>query len=140
MNCVIPNEGKLLAIYWWLGTDGSDLEDFVVDLFVNNVSVVNASTAADFTLASFTGYAQVSVPRASFGSPSIVSNVAQITSSVSPTFDCTGGSPQTAYGWLMRGASSGDIVAGANFDTPRVMSPGTQEILDPFRIKFQTLH
>jgi len=138
MNMVIPNEGKLLWLYWALGTDGSDLEDFVVDLFSSNTTVVDASTATDFTIATFTGYAQVPVDRADFAAPSISSNVAIIDDSTFPVFTCTGGSPQTVYGWIMRGATSGDIVAGQNFDSPRVMNPGATESLDPFEFKFKT--
>lgn len=138
MLMVIPNEGKLLWLYWAIGTDGSDLEDFVVDMFSNNETVDDASTGADFTIATFTGYAQVAVARADFGSPSIVSNIANINDPTFPEFTCTGGSPQTCYGWLMRGATSGTIVAGANFDTPRVMAPGATEQLDPFTYKFKT--
>jgi hypothetical protein len=138
MLMVIPNEGKQLWLYYVLSSDGSDVEDFVVDLFSSNTTVVDASTGADFTIATFSGYAQVSVPRTDFGSTSIVSNVAQIDDTTPPAFTCSGGSPQTVYGWIMRGAVSGTIYAGQNFDTPRVMSGGASETLTPFRFKLKT--
>ncbi len=138
MLMVSPNEGKLLVEYWAFGSDGSDLEDFVVDLFSSNTTVVDASTGADFTIATFTGYAQFDVARADFASPTIVSNVALINDPTPPTFSCSAGSPQTVYGWIMRGAVSGKVIVGQNFDTPRVMAPGTTETLDPFTLKTKT--
>jgi hypothetical protein len=139
MNMVMPNEGKLKYQYWALCTNGSDLEDFVVDLFVSNTTVGNSSTAADFTIASFTGYAQVAVTRASLSAPAITSNVAYTSKSTPPSFTCTGGSSQTAYGWIMRGATSGKIIFGQNFDVARVMSAGATETLTPFQFGQKTL-
>lgn len=135
---VSPDEGKLLLIYWALSSDGSDFENFVVDLFVNNETVDDDSTGADFTLGTWTGYVQINVARSDFDAPSIISHVANMTDPTSPNYTCTAGSPQTAYGWIMRGASSGTVIFGQNFNTPRLMAPGTTEELDPFTIKLKS--
>lgn len=137
MNMVIPNEGKQLILdeLFRLATTR---ESFVLDLFQSNTTVVDASTGADFTIATFTGYAQVAISRGSFSAATIVSNVGQIDKTSAPTFTCSGGSSQTVYGWILRGATSGIIYAGQNFDTPRVMAPTAVEAIDPFRIKSKT--
>ena len=139
MNMVIPNEGKEKLLDWAIHDDGTGLEDYSLRLFKNNVPVANDSTLATFTQADFVGYANLSVTRAQMGSPAIVSNVAYRTRSSVPTFSCTGGSPQMVYGWILVSVLSGLVLAGQNFDTPRVMSSGATESIDPFKIGLQTL-
>lgn len=136
MNMVIPNEGKAAWLDDLFG--GVAPEDFLVDLFQSNTTVVNASTAADFTIATFTGYNQVALARAGFSAAAIVANVAVTTSAVAPTFLCTGGAAQTVYGWILRGDTTGLVYAGQNFDVPRVMSNGISQALDPFAIRLKT--
>lgn len=138
MLMVIPDEGKLKWLYWALDTDGSDLEDFVLDLYQNNYTPDDASTASSFTVSSFGGYAQVSLLRSAFGAPAITSHVAYSGVSTPPAFSCTSGGSQTAYGWYLRGATSDKVLAAAAFDVPRVMSPGATETLDPFRLGLKT--
>jgi hypothetical protein len=140
MSMVIPNEGKLLWLDRALRTPTNAPEDYVCQLFQSNTTVVDASTLTDFTIATFPGYADVSVPRSAFGAPTISSNIAQTVVGASPSFDCTGGAGQTVYGWLLVGAVSGKIIAGQNFAAPRVMVTGANETLAPFTFKFQTFH
>jgi len=138
VNMVIPNEGKALLATMCFAYPVPVTEDFVVDLYQNNYTPTDSSTASSFTVAAFTGYAQVAVARSTFGTPGIVANVAQITSSVSPLFTCTGGGGQTVYGWYMRGATSNKVYAAAAFDTPRVLNPIASELLQPFTINLKT--
>lgn len=137
MNMVIPNEGKTQMLEQLFRTAAAR-EDFKLDLFQSNTTVGNASTAGDFTIATFTGYAQAAIARADFSAATVVSNEGSITKTAAPTFTCSGGSPQTVYGWILRGATTGVIYAGQNFDTPRVMSTGAVEAIDPFTIKDKT--
>lgn len=139
MNMVIPNEGKQLWLEWALPGDGTSFEDFEINLFSNDYTPVDGSTDSDFTAATFGGYAQVDAERADFGAPSISSNVAYSLLSFVPTFTQTSGSPQTVYGWWMRGATSGIVLAAQRFDTARVMAIGATETLDPFRIGLKSI-
>lgn len=138
MNMVLPDEGKVKILDELFRTTTAR-EDFVLDLFQNDVVVNDLSTFTDFTVSTFTGYAQVSIPRSSFSAAVIVGGVGAITKSAAPTFTCTGGSAQNAYGWILRGASSGVIYAGQNFDAVRSISAGATESIDPFTIKDKTL-
>jgi len=137
MNMVIPNEGKQLILDELFRLTTSR-ESFVCDLFSSNTTVGNASTGADFTIATFTGYAQVSISRSGWNAATVVSNEGNISATTAPSFTCTGGSSQTVYGWILRGATSGKIYAGQNFDVARVMSAGATESLNPFTIKDKT--
>lgn len=138
MNMVIPDEGKLLWLYWALVSDGSDFEDFVLDLFSNDYDPDDDSSVADFDVATFTGYAQVAIARSSFGAPALVGHVAYATRGAVPTFNCTGGTLQTVYGWFLRGADSDTVLAAARFNTPRDMIPGAMEAIDPAKVGLKT--
>lgn len=137
---VIPNEGKTLWLYWALESDGTDFEDFLVKLYKNNYVPVDASTLANFTISTFTGYADFNVDRADFGSPAIVANVAYETAGVIPSYTCTAGGPEDCYGWLMVGVVSGKVLAAEKFPLPISVVNGLTITLDPFKIALQTLH
>lgn len=134
---VVPNEGKLKMLDEIFRLTTSR-ESFVLDLFSNNETVDDASTGADFTIATFTGYAQVAIARGDFSAATIVSNEGTITKTAAPSFTCTAGSPQTVFGWILRGATSGIVYAGQNFDVSRSMAPGSTESIDPFTFKDKT--
>ena len=134
---VIPDEGKILWLYWALCTDGSDLEDFILKTYKNNYTPVDGSTAGDFTESNFTGYSSVAIARSSLPDPTITSHVAITTRSAVPTFTCTAGAAQDMYGWYLVGAVSGDVVAAQRFDNPRNMAPGAQEQIQ-VQFKFKT--
>jgi len=135
---VIPNEGKLILLNNAMCVNTPGPEDFELALFVANVAVADASTFADFTLATFTGGSPIAISRASMPTPTIVSNVAVTTRATPPSWTNTGATTETAYGWILYGATSGKVIAGQNFDTARVMSPGSVETLDPFVFKLKT--
>lgn len=137
-NMVIANEGKIKWLGWALVSDGSDFEDFVISLYQNNYVPEETDTAGNFTVATFTGYADVPADRANFSDPTIAANIATSVLSFFPTFTCTGGASQVVFGWYMLGATSGTLLAAQVFDAPRTMSPGISEILNPFQISLKT--
>lgn len=138
-NMVILNDGKKLLLDQAFGQSSSP-EDYVVDLYSNNHVPVDVDTAASFTVAAFTGYAQVSIPRASFGAATIVTGpLANLLSSTVPTFTCTGGGGQTVYGFFLRGAISGTAYLAQYFTGGRAITSGLSEILYPFQIQLGSL-
>jgi hypothetical protein len=138
MNMVIPNEGKTVALNTELNSGSTASETWHVRLFKNNYTPVDGSVLADFTEATFTGYAQVDVAPSDWGAATIVADVAESTSAVTPTYTCTGGSTQDVYGWYAVGATSNKVRAAQKFNTARSMSAGATEALDPFKIKLKT--
>ena len=137
-NMVIPNEGKILWEYWALCSPGTDLEEFVIDLYQNNYTPVDGSSAGNFTVATFPGYAQVALLRANFSAPSITANVAYTQYSSAPDFSCTGGGGQLVYGWYMRGATSGKVLAAQAFAIARNMTPGASESINPLQFALKS--
>jgi hypothetical protein len=137
-NMVIPNEGKEVLLDLAIHDAGAALEDWSLDLYQNNYTPVDASTLADFTPSTFTGYVAVPITRAEMGGAAVVANVAERTRSVPPEFVCTGGTSQNAYGWFLTGEISGKVYAAQRFDTVRVMGPGATQTIDPFKFKLKT--
>lgn len=137
---VVPNDGlKQQAGLCW-ATPGTYTEDFKVDLYQNNHTPVQASVTADFTVATFTGYATVTVARSTFGSPSISGIAAVITSSVNPAFSCTGGANQTVYGFIITGATTGLLYFAQLFGASVTMAPGATLTLTPFTLSQESIN
>lgn len=126
-NWICPTEGLKIMLAGALDTTGIAGEDYVLDLYQNNYTPISSSTGSNFTISSFTGYAQVVLPASDFPTPTITGSAATTTNSTPGAFSCTGGSAQTAYGAVMRGATSGKVYAAALFDAPRSMSNGATE-------------
>jgi len=140
VKMVICNSGKVRALFNALcALDASTFEDWWIELFKSNTTVVAASILSEFSIADFPGYVHVSQTRAEFFGAGIVADRAQTENTSSVTFTCSGGGGQYVYGWLMVGKTSGDIFAGQNFDVPRLMNGGAIESLDPFDFALQTL-
>lgn len=135
-NWVIPDEGKILALQRWVQTTGASVEDYLLKGFKSATTVTDSSTLADFTISTFTGYADVSIAHGSFPAPTITSHVA-ISAAPDAVFSCTAGGPENLVGVLLVGATSGKIVAGVNFDVVRVMSGGATETVTP-QLEFKT--
>jgi len=136
-NWVIPNEGKILWLQRGIFTTGvSAAENYLLKGFSSATTVGDASTLADFTISTFTGYSDVAIAHTDFPAPTITANVA-ISTAPDALFTCTGGGPQNLVGCLLVGATSGKIIAGVNFDAVRVMNAGSTETVTP-TLKFKT--
>lgn len=138
MLMVIPNEGKLKWLENAIPIEASISEPWWVRLYANDYTPVDGSTGVNFTEATFTGYAAVELLPELFSAPVLVGNVARADYPASPSYSCTGGSPQTVYGWFMVGQVSGIVYAAQRFDTPRLMATGSVEALDPFALDLKT--
>lgn len=136
---VVPNEGKIILLDRAFCTPANAPEDYSLRLFQNNVTVNDASTLADFVIATFTGYGNVSITRASMPTPTITANVAYTERATDPTFTHTGGASQTVYGWILVGVTSGKVLLGQNFDVAHLMSLGAVVTIDPFKVGLKTL-
>jgi len=134
---VIPNEGKSLILdeLFRLTTTR---ESFLLKQFVSNTTVVDASTLADFTIATYTGYADVAVARGDWAAAAVAANIGSISKTTNPVFTCTADSPQTVYGLLLVGATSGKVYAGVNYSTPISMAPTATDTVNPLKIQDKT--
>lgn len=136
-NWVCPNEGKALALdeLFRLTTTR---ESFLLAQFIAGGPVVDASVFADFTLASYTGYASVAIARGAWNAATVAANIGSIAKGTDPVFTCSGGSPQTVNGLLLYGATSGKIYLGVNYGTPIVMAAGTTDTITPLKVQDKT--
>lgn len=118
MALLVPNAGKA-ALLTMLVKDTSP-EAFSLRLYKNDYTPVNGSVAGDFTVADFTGYANVTLARASFGTatsadPSVITYAQQ-------SFTCSGASSNTIYGYYVVGATSGTILWAERFASARTVT------------------
>ena len=140
MLMVIPDVGKVRVSQWAWQTENASFGDLEVVLYTSNTTPGNASVYGDFTQATFTGSAPITIQRADWTGPTLIANVAYVTDPVPPQWDCTAGGPETCYGWILYDLADNTLIAAQRFDAPRVMNVGASEVLDPFRIAMQTLH
>ncbi len=116
---VLPNVSKIQ----WLERVLADSSGWVVHLFVNSLTIGNATVIGDFTEASFAGYATF-IP--SYGAIAIDgSNRAAATASAH-TFHLTSGS-QTIYGYYITDVS-GDLLGGETFASPIALSTSVPDL------------
>lgn len=139
MLMVAPNEGKLLLLAWLLKVDPTTAFPLKLALFINDITPDDDTVLADFDPATFDDSDPIDIARSEFSTPAIVSNVAYTTRTPVPSWTCTSGGPETAYGWFLYDAAAGKCVLTQRFDSPRVMDTGATESLDPYRIGLKTL-
>lgn len=134
---ICPNEGKIKILdeIFRLTTAR---ESFVLDQFTAGGPVTDASVAADFTVPTYGGYAQIAIARADFGAATAPANIGQILKTANPVFSCTSGSPQTINGIILRGATSNKIYLGCNYGTPIAMAPTATDTINPLEIQDKT--
>lgn len=138
MNMVIPNEGKLYWLDRALNPDANPGEELRVILYTNNYTPVDGSAAGSFTAATFTGSDPWSLLPGDWPAAAIVANVAESTYPDTPTWTNTGATTELCYGWYAVTLLGGIVAAAQRFDSPRNMTPGSVETLDPFKIKLKT--
>lgn len=133
---MVPNEGKL----FWAGVASGQVPfcDFEVQLYTNNYTPVDGSTAADFTPATFTGSGVWTVAEADWNMPALVSNEAITDATPAPTWTHGGGAAQVCYGWFAVEVDNGAVVMAQRFDVARNMTSGSIESLDPFEFRLKT--
>lgn len=138
MFMVIPNFGKQKWLNWALCNDGSDVADFTLLLFQNDLTIADATLFSDLDEATFVGYSSVDILRSDMSFPFFDGDVAVSECGFVPSYSCTGGSLQTVYGWGLVSLDDMTLMAGQNFDVPRDMTPGATERIDPFQIRLKT--
>lgn len=136
MLMVVPNEGKL---YFSDVTFGVELaEDLEFQLYSNNYTPVDTTTAGDFTPATFTGAGVFTVLTTDWIGAAISANVAEQETLNVPTWTHGGGAGQTVYGWFAVTAVGGVVAMAQRFDAARTLTSGSIESLDPAIAKLKT--
>lgn len=119
MALLVPNNGEGDALEYFVNRAAP--ENLSLRLFQNNITPAETDTAATYTVATFTGYANITLTGATWGAPSegAPSSIAY----AQQTFSSTAGSQnQSIYGYYMVRVTSGRIALAERFsDGPYVI-------------------
>lgn len=131
VGLVLANSGEILLLGIALDSTGGD-ENFSLRLYQNDYTPVATSDDTSFTECDFTGYSSKSLTRGSWGTATTDTNGdAAIQYGSTQTFSSTDGTPQTAYGYYVTGATSGTLYWAERFATERILSNGDSLNLTP---------
>lgn len=110
MTLLVPNNGEGDALSYFVNK--SVPENLILKLFKNDYTPVEGSIAADFTVADFTGYANITLVGANWviteGAPSEATYAQQ-------SFTASAVGSQSVYGYMLVRATSGRIAYAERF-------------------------
>jgi hypothetical protein len=134
MDQIYPDDGLLYLLRQMLGTGGWNY-----DLFVNNYTPTLDDVIGDYTLAAWSGYAQINVPTASFTFSQVAAHLGSL-QAPNIVFTNGTGSPVSVYGYVIRDSTNTYIVASARFDgAPIVIPAGGNQLVTPILGDFSGL-
>lgn len=98
-------------------SSGHAWDGAIVRVFQNNITPDRSKVKSDFTVATFAGYADITLAHANFPAASVSGHVASTTYSTTLTWTrSTTGSSQTVYGIYVVNAADTKVIAAALFD------------------------
>jgi hypothetical protein len=118
---VVPDLGEIELLTKLL-KNTADTEDYILKLYKNNYTPIAATVVGSFTEADFTNYADKTIARSDWATPSTVSNKAE--SSVATQSWTCGVTTNTIYGYYVVGATSGVCLWAEEFAAARVLADG----------------
>jgi len=121
MALVVPDLGEIELLTKLL-INTADTEDYILRLYKNNYTPIAATVIGSFTEADFTNYAEKTIARSDWATPSTVSNKAE--SSVTTQSWTCGVTTNTIYGYYVVGATSGVCLWAEEFAAARVLADG----------------
>ena len=117
-----PNAGELELLDKMLKDALSTNESYVLKLYKNNYTPVDASTGGSFTEADFTSYVAKTLTRALWNAAVTVGGKAESSYGSGPLSWTCGASGNTVYGYYVIGATSGTVLWAELFATSRVLA------------------
>jgi hypothetical protein len=125
MALIIPNVGEIELLTKMLKTALSVDDKYILRLFKTDLTLSATTVAADLNAeeADFTNYVEVTLVRASWGTPTTVSNVASSTYATVASWTC-GASGNTIHGYYVLGEGSGILLWAEEFSSPRTLTSG----------------
>lgn len=103
MALLFPNVGKNLVAEMVVNKTAA--QNLILKLYKSNTTPSNTDTAASYTVADFTGYANITLTGATW-----TSNGSGVASYAQQTFTCSGASSNTIYGYFVVQTTSGVLV------------------------------
>jgi hypothetical protein len=105
-------------------------ETYILKLYSNNYTPVDASAASNFTECTFTSYVAKTLTRAGWNGATTVSNKASSTYSAASAWTC-GATGQTVYGYWITATTSSVILWAELFGSSRTLANGDVLQLTP---------
>jgi len=121
MGLVVPNSGELELLRKMLKDALSTDESYTLKLFNNNYTPVNSSISSDFTTPTFTNYANKTLSRGGWATPSIVSSKGSSDYGTTQSWTC-GASGDSVYGYFVIGTSSAICLWAERFSSVRTLA------------------
>lgn len=119
MALIVPDEGEIELLTKLL-KNTTDTEDYLLRLYKNNYVPSGTTTLTDFTEADFTNYAEKTIARSDWSTPTTgVTNKAE--SQVSIQAWTCGTVGNTIYGYYVIGSVSGKVLWAEKFASTRVL-------------------
>lgn len=118
MALVVPDEGEIELLKKLL-KNTTDSENYLLRLYKNNYTPSGSTTETDFTEADFTNYAEKTIARTDWATPTTFNNKAE--SSVTVQSWTCGTVGNTIYGYYIVGSVSGKVLWAEKFASTRVL-------------------
>lgn len=128
MSLVVPNDGEIILLRMML-QDTANTDTFLLRLYKNNYTPDQSAVLTSFTEADFTNYAQKTISRGDWATPSTSGGVA--VSTVSQQSWTCGASTNTVYGYYVVDSASTTVLWAERFSVSRSLADGDVINLDP---------
>jgi hypothetical protein len=128
---VVPNEGSLELANTLFSVSLPSTYRYLVDLFGNQYTPVQTSTASDFEIMDFPGYAQVQIARSQWTPAVLAGGQAFVSYASNPVAFNNNGVQAGAWGYLVRSSVSGSVLWCQAYDSVQLIGLGstlTQDI------------
>lgn len=123
MALIVPDLGEIELLTKLL-INTNDTEDYLLRLYKNSYSPSASTVVADFTQANFTTYAEKTIARGDWSSPSGIGVPQKAESSVTAQSWTCGATGNTIYGYYVVGSTSGVCLWAEEFVSPRILADG----------------
>lgn len=120
MPGLVPDEGEREFLRKCFKVD----EDVYLRLFKNNITPSEGDSVATYIEATFTGYSQKTLAKASWGTPATVGGTSSITYGSAQTWTSSDPTAQAIYGYYIVGVTSGILLFAERFGTARNINNG----------------
>jgi len=119
MALVVPDEGEIELLKKLL-KNTTDTENYLMRLYQNNYTPSGTTTAIDFTEANFSNYADKTIARIDWATPTTNANNKAESSVAVQSWTC-GTVGNTIYGYYIIGSVSGKVLWAEKFASTRVL-------------------
>jgi hypothetical protein len=127
MSLIVPDVGELYILAAWIsGLTPANLKMY---LYQNNMTPDQDTVLADFTEATFSGYASQTM---SLGTPTEVSHKAKTVATSPQVFTHNGGgTSNTIYGYFVKDSVTGNLAWAERFGSSQIMTNNGDSISVP---------